>query len=253
MKIVLLNNSCMGNFLSIMDTDRFGFKIARVNCFDRSPKELIAELKNEGVKLVISRVNCENLELINQLEYLHFKTMDFQIVYKYDLLNLSFGGNIANPDFTIREATISDKKDLIQIAAKSFNHYGHYFRDKKLDPSKCLEIYMDWVKRSIDDKNVADVVFLAETKKKIAGFLSFKVIKGESLYSAGVQGAVAKEFRDQRVFRSLAQYGLLWGSNQKLEWVEHNVLLTNYPVNRSFISIGFIPYKSFITMHNWLD
>lgn len=243
----------MNSYISELDSKRFGFKIAKINNFENTPDELVKELKCIGVKMIICRVACEQIALINQLEGLNFNTMDFQLTYKYDLKKFTFNKTPINSDFTLRKAEPRDKEPLKIIAAESFNQYGHYFADKRLDKTRCNEIYEDWVSRSIENKEVADIVFIAEKAKEIAGFLSFKIHKNKTSYAAGVQGAVAKKFRNQNVFRLLAGHGLEWGSDINLSWEEHNVLLTNYPVNRSFLSLGFFPDRSFITLHGWLD
>jgi len=243
----------MKSYLSELDTMRFGFKIAKVNNFDCPPNELIQKLKADGIKMIISRVECEKIQLIHQLEELNFLTMDFQIIYKYDLEKYSINEKKIESDFIVREAKTADIEMLVQIAKESFEFYGHYFADKRLAQKKCMEIYMDWIKRSCESKEIADIVFVAEKEKEIGGFLSFKLNNDKSLYAAGVQGAVSLKFRNQNIFRLLALQGLIWGVNKGCKWEEHNVLVTNYPVNRSFLSIGFKPYKSFITMHCWLD
>lgn len=243
----------MTKYLSILDTQRFGFNIAKVNNFETTPSEIIKELKSDGVKMIITKIDCEKLITIQELESLNFRIMDFQLTYKYDLKNYSVSDNQIKSDIIIREANLNDIDELVQIAAQSFNNYGHYFADKRLDLEKCQQIYPDWIRRSIEDKNVADVVFVAEQQNMIAGFLSFKIKQETDLFAAGVQGAVSEKFRNQSLFRLLALHGLVWGKSQNVKWVEHNVLFVNYPVNRSFIKLGFIPGNSFITMHCWLD
>jgi|WetSurMetagenome_2_1015567.scaffolds.fasta_scaffold00270_25 hypothetical protein len=242
----------MESYISELDSKRFGFKIAKIPDIKSPPDEIIKEMKTLGAKLIICRVNCENSTLINQLEEFKFKTMDFQVTYKSEINGLSIIKNPIKNELRVREAQNGDKEKLKKIAEESFNRYGHYFADKKLDPLKCLEIYKDWIERSIDSKEVADIVFVAEKFNEIAGFLSFKINQDENLFASGVQGAVSIKFRSQGVFRFLIQQGLIWGSNMHFHREEHNVLATNYPVIKSFINCGFFPYKSFITMHRWL-
>ncbi len=240
------------SFLSELDTDRFGFKIAKLDFSEISPDILIKELKKEDVKLIIWRINCNQLAFINILEKMNFKIMDIQVTYKYNFTNHPSCANI-NTDFIIREANLGDIEKLLEITAESFNQYGHYFADNRLDRDKCSEIYTDWVERSFKDKSVADVIFVAENKTEIAGFLSFKMrSEGNAFFATGVQGAVAKKYRGKNIFKALTHHGLKWGFEMGQLWQEHNVLLTNLSVNRSFISVGFLPFKSFVTMHGWL-
>lgn len=243
----------MNSSISELDSKRFGFKIAKIEDFGSSPEMVLEDIRNEGVKLIITRIDCEQIELINKLEQLGFRIMDFQLNYKYELKNYVENKDDFISEFTVRNATPSDIESLKKIATESFYQYGHYFADTRLDKIKCTEIYVDWIVRSVENKEVADIVFVAEMNHVIAGFLSFKIKKDNVLYAAGVQGAVSEKFRNRNVFKNLIIQGLKWGYGLNLNWEEHNVLLTNYPVNRSFIKTGFIPVKSYVTLHGWID
>lgn len=243
----------MASYISDIDSNRFGFKIAKIDNFIESPYKIVEDLRRESTKLIIARIDCEKIQLINQLEKLNFQTMDFQICYKYILGDPNTFTNIISSEFIIREAKKTDSETLKRIAKESFDQYGHYFADDRLDKKQCKKIYEDWINRSIENKEVADIVFVAEKESVIAGFLSFKIKKDEVFYAAGVQGAVDKSYRNKNIFKLLIIHGLKWGYELNLSWEEHNVLLTNYPVNRSFINVGFKPERSFITLHCWLD
>ena len=244
----------MTNYISDLDTSRFGFKIAKINDFSVHPSIIMNDLKEQGVKLVISRINGNQIDLINSLEKVGFIIKDIQLKYKYDIRSVNITNKHLPKNFSIRESTIADLSDLVSIAKESFNAYGHYFADPKLDCIKCIEIYMDWTKRSCLDNKVADKVFLAEKGKNLIGFLAFKIHEKErKKYAAGVLGAVSKKSRGSGVFTSLVQKGLLWAVELNLDWEEHNVLVSNLPVNFSMTKSGFNIVDSFVTMHCWLD
>lgn len=247
-------NMDVKEFISDLDTKRFGFRVAKVNSFDSKPQELLSLLRASKVKLVISQVSAEDIELINTLESLGFLIKDIQVTHKYDLTG-SVNDDYSLPvKFVIRDAMDSDVSLMKEIALKSFRNYGHYFQDKKLNPDRCYEIYGDWIARSYADPAVADRILVAEVDSEIAGFLSFKIFKEEGRkYAAGGLGAVAEKFRNRDVFGRIVIEGLNWGKELGLDWVEHNTLITNYPVNRSLSKLGFKTYKSFITMHHWIE
>ena len=116
-----------------------------------------------------------------------------------------------------------------------------------------MDIYKDWAYRSCTDIKVSDKVVVAQIGDEVAGYLGFKVFDtGKSIYAAGVLGAVSQKFRGKDIFRKITIKGLLWGQENKFDWEEHNVLITNHPVNRSFSRLGFVIYKSFYTLHCWL-
>lgn len=241
------------NYISELDSSRFGFKIAKVNDFDLHPETTLLFLKENGVKLVLSKVSLDNFKLINVLEKNNFSIKDIQVTYKFDLKNYVKNSLHLNSEYILRDAEQRDINELQEIATESFNNYGHYFEDEKLDRDKCNCIYSDWIKRSCESKEVADKIIVAEHKKKIIGFLSFKIYEGKvHRYGAGGIGAVAKEYRNKDVFKMITIEGFNWGADNNLDWEEHNVQINNYPVNRSFSKLGFKIYKSFVTMHNWI-
>lgn len=149
----------------------------------------------------------------------------------------------------LREHHPDDIEQIVKINRRLIFNYGHYSADQKLDKQICLDIYKDWAYRSCTDKNVADKVFVAQVENKIAGYLSFRVFKeNDKFYAAGVWEQFLK-FRGKDIFRKITIKALQWGIENHFAWEEHNVLINNYPVNRSFSKLGFVVFKSFYTLH----
>ena len=242
----------MEKYISKLDSDRFGFKVAKIDDYNEKPEKLLENIQKFGVKLIISKINTKNIDLINYLENNGFCLKDIQLTYQFNLNQINSEIFQTTSNFKIREFLDKDISNMIAIAAESFNDYGHYFADNRLDKKKCLDIYRDWTRRSCLDKNVADKIFVAELNNEVIGFLSFKIYekKGKK-YAAGGLGAVSKKHRNISVFSSIVKKGLVWGSEINLEWEEHNVLSNNYPVNCTFSKIGFKIVNSFVTLHCW--
>ncbi|MBS1662587.1 MAG: hypothetical protein JST68_16210, partial [Bacteroidetes bacterium] len=76
----------MTNHISKIDTQRFGFDIARI---DDSQTLLqpgfLQELERHGVRLVITRIPTEKTDQINALEDMGFRVKDVQITYRLAL------------------------------------------------------------------------------------------------------------------------------------------------------------------------
>lgn len=241
-------------YISILDTERFGFRIAKTDFSDLEPEDTINGLKELGVKLIISRIGGKNITLINELENFGFRVKDNQLTYRYDLDGSLPLISEKNFKYKTREVIEKDIPQLVKFTEESFSGYGHYFADERLDKKKCLEIYKDWAYRSCTDKKTADKVFVAEHNGEAIGYLSFKIFrKGNYKYAAGGLGSVSKEYRNKSVFRAITVHGLKWGKEMKLNWEEHNVLSTNFSVNRSFSKLGFGIAASYVTLHGWLD
>ena len=207
------------DYLSELDTERFGFKIAKIHRFDFELSEIIQFLKSKKIKLIITKVCAEDLEMINKLETYNFIIKDIQVTYRYDLKNYHPSFTWRNSDFILRDIEAKDIYRLEKIAMESFKNYGHYAADKRLDNYKSNEIYKDWIRRSYEDKTVADKIIVAEHAGAAVGFLSFKIFTGDGKYAAGGLGAVASEYRNRDVFRMINVAGLNWGTEINLQWI----------------------------------
>lgn len=241
-------------FISALDTARFGFPIAKIDVFDNNLTSDLQALREEGCRLVMSKVSLHDLEQVHRLEALGFRLMDTQSTYHFDLSRISDGQlSVLSPDVVIAPFSAHQMASIIALGEESFQGYGHYFADAKLNRKSCLAVYSDWAARSCDNLKVADIMFVAEIDGIVAGFLSFKKFESSSgNYATGGIGAVSSNFRGRDVFKMLTVSGLQWGAAQGLMWEEHNVLSTNYPVNKSFSSLGFRITHAFSTFHLWL-
>jgi hypothetical protein len=244
----------MREWLSEIDTRRFGFNVAKIPEWPEDPETILHQLKADHVKLIITRLPAEDIETINKLEVLGFQLKDTQLTYKYDLKALNFGSLVLSTSLKVREAMAVDLPALGRLARQSFSHYGHYANNSRLDKSRVDEIYEDWAISSFNNPDYADKFFLVAASEQIAGFLTFKLVhQGGKHFAKGGIGAVSEAFRNQGIFKILNKQGLLWGKSLNLDWIEHNALTTNYSVGKVFTSLGFYNAASYVTLHCWLD
>jgi RimJ/RimL family protein N-acetyltransferase len=242
-----------GDFLSPLDSARFGFAVAKVDDFTSGIDFLLNQFRANSVKLVISRIPSADISLLNELEDRGFRIKDTQLTYRYSLANGTTQASIETKDFRVRKFDPRDTDALVHVAQESFSGYGHYAADPKLDPVKCAEIYEDWARNTCRDPKVADHIVVAERDGALIGYLSFKIKSaGKEKYAAGGMGAVSNEHRSLGVFSAVVRAGLRWGQEIGLSWEEHNVIAANLPVNHAFIRCGFRPSHSVVTLHAWL-
>lgn len=244
-------------YISELDTLRFGFKIAKVNNFDSNTENQIYKLKKFGVKLIISRINSRNINLINELEDLNFRIKDTQLTFSHDLKNIDQLINELSDkekeNVLIQEAQEADTDIVGKIAYNAFRGYGHYAADNRMDSEKSNEIYRDWAQKSCIDKSIADYMFIAKINSQIAGFLSLKINReNENVYGIQHLGAVDENYRNFSVFRLLILKCLLVGIEKNHDWQQTFLLSTNIPVIRSYFKMGFKISDSNHTMHCWL-
>lgn len=234
---------------SKIDTRRFGFKVAKTDG-EIFRKSSLGEVNKEGYKLIIAKVNLNDVDLINRLEDIGFRIKDTQITYKHNLANLKVKEKF-NSRVTIREFKESDTPILVNIAKASFNNYGHYFKNNDLDKEKCLEVYEDWAYNTCTKKEVADKIIVACANDIPLGYLSFKIYDEGfgKRYAAGGMGAVDLKQRGKNIFPKILNAGLDWCLDVGLDWCEHNVIVSNFSVNKSMNKTGFKPGNPVATMH----
>ena len=234
---------------SKIDSRRFGFKVGKSDgeIFRNVSFE---KIKKKGYKLIIARVNLNDVELINKMEDIGFRIKDIQITYKHNLANLKVKENFDSP-VTIREFKESDTPILVNIAKVSFNNYGHYFKNNDLDKEKCLEVYEDWAYNTCTKKEVADKIIVACLNDIPLGYLSFKIYDEGfgKRYAAGGMGAVDLKQRGKNIFPKILNAGLDWCFDAGLDWCEHNVIVSNFSVNKSMNKAGFKAGNPVATMH----
>ncbi|MDP3115388.1 MAG: hypothetical protein Q8M98_11565 [Candidatus Cloacimonadaceae bacterium] len=242
----------MNSYYSKIDSERFGFKIAKFGNDVDNAIDVVDELKRDGFRLIIARTEFTNLSLINTLEKIGFVYKDAQLTFGYDMkreLPLRLTSTVMMHPY--RDA-FQDR--LIQITENSFQEYGHYFADERLDRHSCRQIYIDWVYRCCTDKLVSDHMIVAVLDEEPIGYLALKTVKeNEQFHLAGIIGAVSSKHRHLGVFRMINIESLYLSNSLGAAHYEGNVHLTNFPVMKTYTSLSYRIIRSEITLHLWLD
>ncbi len=242
----------MHNYISKLDSERFGFPIAKLPTNIENPELIINDLRTLSTRLIIARIDLANMKLINELERIGFQYKDVQVTFSFNLHNRipeKTSNQFSLVSFNDRHLT-----EMTEMTRKSFNNYGHYFADDKLDRQKCSEIYTDWIQRCCVNKEIADEIIVAEKDNTAIGYLAVKKHSAKNeKYIAGVIGAVSPAFRKLGVFQAINIESLHLALDLGLDRIENNVLVTNFPVMKTYTSLGYSIIKSEITMHYWCE
>ena len=250
------------NIYSEIFSSRFGVKIGKIDeshfHIDSSLDESLDSFKEQKFDLVVARIDLTRLDLINQLEQRGFTLKDTQCILRNTLRDVQGNyvlGKVEREDgYLIREFDESDTDEILEITRESFVNYGHWAEDERLDQKDSLDVYVDYAYNACTDRDVATKIYVAEKNNEVAAYISYKkAFDADKAYAFGVIGAVKSNHRRKGLYHDMSVTALEWSSKNKLDWKEHSVLVGNFPVMKSFMSVGFRPQKFVATLHGWLD
>jgi len=243
----------MNKYLSELDLNRFGIVTAKADEIETYQEldECLSFCKANKVKLLIARLFADKLHLAQKLEASNAFLCD-TIIY-YELLPKNVKKlNEVNKEFTIRNIKDEDKEVAIKIAHQAFSDYqGHYHADPRLSKNDCDDTYASWCELAINNKNGDYTVLVTEDKTGVCAFLSLR-IHGDNrleLVLSGVDRRVMGHGVYRRMIEAGVEYGISYGVNQ----VFTHTQITNFAVQKTLVSQGFIPVKYIYTFHKWFD
>lgn len=238
-------------YLSAIDGERFGIRIARAPEMTLEVLPSVIEFcRDNAVSLLIARCPVSELRAAQAMERQGFELMDTLVYYERDLVQTPVPPGVSN--IKIRAMRLGEEEKIKTIAAESFRGYsGHYHADKRLDRTKCDEVYISWAYRSCISRDVADVVLVADMNGSMVGFAAMRLNNAEE--GEGILFGVAPFARGQGVYRSLIIYGMKWCVNKGVSRMIYSTQITNLAVQKVLTGVGFEPRQAYYTFHKWFD
>lgn len=239
----------MVKYLSEMDTERFGIRIAKLH----EPKlkefpKILKSLEKEKIEMAILRVDSNDLDLVHIAEENGFELMDTLVRYKIELKDAE--KQTLDPRSDVRPVKKGESSILMDIAKESFaDYYGHYHKDPKLPRDKCTEVYIDWIRRSCDVIGVANQVFVGVVDNKICGF-STAVITKDKIGEYAL-AAVSEKARGFGVYSNFVRNLITYFSEQGCIAFEVDTQINNIFVQRAWVAMGLRLFRSEYTFHKW--
>jgi|YNPNPStandDraft_1061719.scaffolds.fasta_scaffold49091_2 GNAT superfamily N-acetyltransferase len=237
--------------LSELDSKRFGIVVAWTKNIDaKQLQEAMHWCRQHDVRLLIARCPATDWQTVHALEKASFALMDTLVYYKR-----SVPGAAPQPcgtGVTIRQAKNTDAEPVAEVARLAFRGYqSHYHNDPLLPKQDCDEVYVDWARRSVRDKTVADVVLVAEVGERIIGFLSLRGACGKV---ADIPlNAVDPSYQRQGIYRTLLASAIEWCSENGFENCSVSTQLPNNAAQKVWVRMGFEPSHALYTFHRWFD
>lgn len=238
-------------WLSAMDTERFGVKIARTNTFThQNILETIDFCSANQVELLIGRCSTRDIQTVHAAESQGFRLMDTLVYLRKDLTH--YTPLPSRSTASIEVAKSSDQAEAIEVALVSFDGYqGHYHADNRLDRSSATAVYGSWAGRCFVDPQAAHMVHVAKIDGRIVAFRASRMNTPQQ--GEFVLTGVIPEARRLGIYKDLVIAGLNWCKDADAEEVLVSTLLDNIGVLRAVSQFGFAPAFSYFTFHKWFN
>ncbi len=235
-------------FLSVLDENRFKVKTAKAQQVSIDNLDRVLELSREnGVEFLIARCHTDDLRVAQKMEEQGFLLMDTLVCYTRDLEKPL---PLETPSANIRPFQMKEIEEILLIGKKAFKGYcGHYHADPRLEPEKCDEVYVSWIKRSCLSKEVADEVLIAEDSEQILGFATIKINDESEIQ--GALYAVTPEAQGKGLCRSFMVASMLWGRLKGLKRLLYRTQITNIAAQKVLGRLGAELSYSAYTFHKW--
>jgi GNAT superfamily N-acetyltransferase len=237
--------------MSDIDTQRFGVKIARAHTVNMTNMdEILAYCGAHEVEMLIARCSTSDFDSVHEMQKHSFLLMDTLVYYDFNFQKSSIPEDTGKT--TIRYSKLEDIAQAEAVARKSFTGYfGHYHADPRLENEKADEAYVSWLVRSIELREVAHEVLIAEIDGEVVGFITLRMNSPEE--SEIALNAVAPFAQGQGIYRSLVNQSLHWAQKQSSQRMIVSTQVNNIAVQKVWARLGFTLSRSFYTFHKWFD
>lgn len=211
--------------------------------------QAIALAKKTKLKFLSAKVNLGDFCGAQLLEEAGFTLKDVAVSFLCRLKDLK----IEKPAAGIRSFKLTDLKQVLKIAAKSFV-FNRFFNDSRLNKDSVRMMYAQWV-RSSCLKNYSDVLVYSK-KGRIKGFI---LCKAEAKAFGQIDLiAVLPDVKNKGIGTKLVKAALHKFKKKGMRFAEIRTQHANVLAVNSFIKAGFKRYTRGITLpsglvfHKWL-
>lgn len=222
------------------DTNFFNKKLAKIDYFkavdskvaDGLVKKVLSIARGMQYQHLMCRLRGDFFNEIWALEENGFKLMDIgvSLVLKID--------NLKNTEderkIEIRPMREEDCITLKELSSRLFK-LSHFYINPFFNDKEVNQLYEIWLENSY--RGLADVVFVAEVKKKPVGFIACTIDRKTGIGSINLLG-IDQEFSGRGIGISLVNRSLSWFSERTKE-VHVRTQAINYPAFNLYLKSGF--------------
>lgn len=210
-----------------------------------------------GFEFLLCKPYTSDVAAIHALERRGFRLMDTLLECVVDVRNSPALADSSPPPLglRLRLATADDAEPLRAVARRSFReHFGRFHADERIPGGLSLRVYEEWIVSCV--RGWADWVVMAECDGRPAGYSAWKrPSAAEKAHGLPVGhysiGAVDPDFFGRGVFSAITRDGMRLFPGVA-DWIEGPTHLSNVPVQRGYLRLGWKLADARHSFHKWL-
>ncbi len=240
------------------DEEHFGFKVGKINnpflpgqdSYKSEVETLLHEAKKNKVKVLILRMNGDNLKLLHEFEKAGFHYYETIIWPVTKLADQSLGKN----NITLFDPALDDVEEIINIARHNQFPGGHFQRDNNFEADKINDLYAKWIKTAISEKKPIAII---KNENKIAGYFIYTIdekLSGATGYKYGVLQSLALDSNTwgKGLGKKLFEGTLSLLKEKGCDYTASSYASKNHISAMLHSKFGFYSVYEEVTMHLWL-
>lgn len=241
----------MNQYLSDLDTNRFGIVTVKADSFDLEDdiEQCLSFCNEKEAALLIARIDASKTNLIHAMERNGSLLCDTLVYYEMSTRKL-IDENSKTDEVSIREMEEDDHEIVLKISKEAFSGYfGHYHSDPKLNRKDCDDTYVSWCESTLKSADSINKILVAYDATGVCGFLTMRVHENNRLEL--VLSGVDQRAVGRGVYRRMINAGVAFAVNNNLKRVFTSTQISNIAVQKVWCGQGFTPTKHVHTFHKW--
>lgn len=232
---------------SDVDSARFGLNVYRGTLVALDEWGLLEQLLTHSVDVAIVRIPWEEAGQLSRLDRvgLPYLVADSLVYYAADLQRHA-AHTLRNPDLEFVQCTVSETPRLEALVEAIFTSYKNHYAANPLFSAEMLPGYKEWACSYATDDTGHKRAWVVRRGGRDVGFATC-AFRGES--SEGILYGVIPEAAGGGVYGDIIRFTQQFSRQVGCSQMEVSTQTHNYAVQRVWAREGFVPVRSYVTLH----
>jgi L-amino acid N-acyltransferase YncA len=244
------------------DEEHFNFRMGKVNwmlggkssieneAMGHLLEKSISYFIEHNVKLVVVRIDSDDLQNIHHLEKQHFQFYETSVSPVVECARFPF-----NNQTHVRFLRETDIDRVLEIVEHHQYKRGHFYCDERMDHKKVDSMYVKWIQTSLRNK---EPIVVIEDEGRVVGSFGIRLDPSLSTHLGYQYGrmhllTLDPAVRGKGLGLALFQGSMILMAQMGCQWIDSGYTSKNLISARLHNKSGFHTVFEEVIFHRWLD